>query len=341
LYTAQDGQACETIACFAPKHFLHNIVTSILILPPTPFLDNLRHTVKESYPFWQADWDGRFTAIPLFFFLWNLFLIALGISVAWKRQNLPGLTPLAIFIFYNLSNAFARTSGGRYIVPVEWVMSFYFVTGILFLIGEFAVMTDIKLRPIFDPVWSQEESSPKQDSPFTRTVLLLAALFAIGTIVPLAEKLYRPRYEGFNVTRALQEHEQEITTAGLTMDQVDTFLQTPGAELLVGRTLYPRAYKLGQGEFAFQPYTVMTFPRTAFDLIGPNGADGVILPGGFPKYFPHAADALVIGCKGTDYFDALAVIFLDGSGTAYTRWPASALTCPLQQPACENNTVCE
>jgi hypothetical protein len=341
LYTTQDEQACQTITCFAPKHFLHNIVTSILIIPPTPFLDNLRHTVKESYPFWQANWDGKFTATPLFFFLWNIFLIALGISVAWKRQNLPGLTPLAIFVFYNLSNALARTSGGRYIVPVEWVMSFYFVIGILFLISEFAVMTNIQLNPIFGAVVDQHESTVKQDSPFTRTAFILAALFAIGALVPLAEKLYPPRYADFNVTEALQEHEKEITTTGLTVDQVNTFLQTPGSELLVGRTLYPRAYKMGQGEFAFQPFTVMIFPRTAFHLIGPKGADGVILPGGFPKYFPHAADALVIGCRGTDYVDALAVIFLDGSGTAYTRWPASELTCPLRQPVCENNTVCE
>jgi hypothetical protein len=332
-------QACQTVTCFATKHFLHGVVTSVLMLPTSPILDDLRHTVKESNPYWRQDWNGHFSLSALFFFALNIFFIALGIGVAWKRERLSGLTPLAIFMFYNLSNAFARTSGGRYIVPIDWILSLYFVMGVLFFIKEIADFTNVRLNPLFDAE-TQNGNTPLQRSSVTTTELILLVLFAAGSLVPLSEKLHPQRYANFNFSEALQQWKPQIGDAGLTVDQIEAFLKNSGAQMLIGRTLYPRSYKLGQGEFYFSPYTIMQFPRTAFVLIGPNGADGVILPGGFPKYFPHTADALVIGCKETTYTDALAVIFLDGTGTVYVRSPMSELTCSLRQPVCENNSVC-
>ncbi len=336
-------QACQTIACFAPKHFLHNVMTSVLLLPTSPILDNLRHTVKESNPYWRAGWDGHFTPSSLFFFSLNVFFITLGISVAWKRQRVPGLVPLAIFVFYNLSNAFARTSGGRYVVPSDWIISIYYVIGVLFLLTELAMIANIELNPLFDSEVQDGEKVSRQRSPVATTVLILVLLFGAGSLVPLAEKLHAPRYAGFNFTEALQEYEAQITANDLTLTQINAFLKIPGSEMLVGRTLYPRWYKMGQGEFesAFYPYNNMDFPRTAFVLIGPKGADGIVLPGGIPKYLPHTADALVIGCRGEKYVDALAVILLDSTQTVYTRSPMSELTCPLKQPVCENNNKCK
>jgi hypothetical protein len=332
-------RACQKVACFAPKHFLHNVVTSILLLPTSPTFDDLRHTVKELNPYWRQDWNGRFSPSTLFFFGLNTFFIALGISAGWKRQRLAGLAPLAVFVFYNLSDAFARTSGGRYIVPMDWILSLYYAMGVLFLITEVAGATNIHLTPSEDAK-PLDDGTPSQRPGWSTIVLILLVLFAAGSLVPLSEKLYPPRYANFNVDEALQQSQTQVANAGLTLPQIDAFLKNPGAEILVGRTLYPRAYKLGQGEFYFSPYTVMQFPRTAFVLIGPHGADGVILPGGFPKYFPHTADALVIGCRQEAYTDALAVILLDGSETVYVRSPQSELTCPLKQPVCENNSVC-
>jgi hypothetical protein len=341
-YIAQDP-SCNSITCFAPKHFLHNVITSILILPTSPTFDDLRHTVKETYPFWHADWQGNFTLLSLFFFVLNVFFITLGISVAWTQQRLTGLVPLAVFMFYNLSNAFARTSGGRYIVPIDWVISLYFMIGIFFLITKAAESSNIKLGSLFDPENQEMDRVRTERSPWLTVALLLTLLFGAGSFVPLSEKFHSPRYADFNVTEALQERESQIAEAGLELAQINEFLENPGAEILVGRTLYPRSYKLGQGEvsFYFYPYTIMEFPRTGFFLIGPKGQDGILLPGGVLKYLPHAADALVIGCREINYIDALMVIILDQPGAVYTRSPMSELTCPLRQPVCENNTVCK
>lgn len=337
----QEGLACQTIACFAPKHFVHNVNMSILLLPASPVLHDLWHTVKDAYPFWRANWGGDFSPASLFFFTLNVFILLLGISVAWKEQRIPGMVPLAVFVIYNVSNAFARTSGGRYIVPVDWVIPFYFVAGILFLIVQAAAVTRVRLNPLTDPGHRERHQTRQLTSPLAMTVLILLVLFGAGSLVPLAEKIHRPRYADFNFAEALREHESQIASAGLTTTQVNAFLELPGSEMLVGRTLYPRSYRSNQGEIAFYPYTVMGFPRTGFVLAGPEGSDAVVLPGGVPEYFPHAQDALVIGCREAEYVDALAVILLDDTRTVYTRSPMPELTCPLQLPVCENNNVCE
>lgn len=340
-YAAQD-QSCNSIVCFAPKHFLHNVITSVLILPTSPMLDDLRHVVKEGDPFWRADWDGKFAPSSLFFFVLNLFVIVLGISVAWKQRRLQGLVPLAVFVLYNLSNAFARTSGGRYIVPMDWIISIYFVIGILFLFKETMEAVKIKLPALFDPEGQEQDKERVQRSPWLQAALILGLLFGIGALVPLSEKLHSPRYADFDIAEALQGRETQMAEAGLQLEQINEFLENPGAEILVGRTLYPRSYKLGQGEvaFYFYPYTIMDFPRTGFFLIGPNGQDNILLPGGVPDYLPHTTDALVIGCREQNYIDALMVVVLDQPGAVYTRSPMSELTCPMRQPVCENNSSC-
>ena len=55
----------------------------------------------------------------------------LGIASAWHSSRLAGLVPLTFLIAYDLSNALARTSGSRYLVPTDWVLLFYFALGII------------------------------------------------------------------------------------------------------------------------------------------------------------------------------------------------------------------
>jgi hypothetical protein len=339
----QQEQACNSIVCFAPKHFLHNTMMSILVLPTSPMLDDLRHTVKGDQSVWRANWQGNFTPSALFFLILNIFFIVLGIAVAWKYQGLPGLVPLAIFVIYNMANAFARTSGGRYIVPADWILPLYFVIGVLFAFRQIANLIAHEAIPFPDAPPTVRTETHHAWSPWITTFFVFTILFGIGLLVPLAEKLDSPRYTNVDRARILQDHETQITQAGFGLEQIDRFLENPGAELLIGRVLYPRSFKLGQGivSFYFYPFTNMDFPRTGFFLVGPNGQDNIVLPGGIPQYLPQASDALVIGCKEQNYVDALLVIVLKKTDAVYTRWPKSELTCPLKQPVCENNTVCQ
>jgi hypothetical protein len=332
--------SCTTIACFVPNHFLHNILTSVLVLPTSLVLGDLRHTVRGDYPYWRPDWDGSFTDVSLLFFGLNIFFIMLGITIAWKRHRLIGLVPLAVFMLYNLSNGFARTSGGRYIVPIDWIMTIYFLIGVFQTIILFANGVGRKWTLFSEPL---EQNVPKQSftkSDVFRGAVILAILFGLGALVPLAERIQVDRYQNLDVSRILAERETQITNAGLDLQEINSFLENPNAEISVGRALYPRYYIENEGEVHFYPVVVMGFPRTTFTLIGPKGEQGIVLPGEKPGHFPHAVDTLVLGCKEQHYVDALAVIILDEEGSVYTRSPASALECPLKQPVCDNNHNC-
>ncbi|MEO7839886.1 MAG: hypothetical protein ABIU06_11095, partial [Anaerolineales bacterium] len=336
----QSTGRCNSVFCFASNHFLHNIMTSLLIMPTSPILDDLRHTVKESNPYWNPKWDGSFTGITLYVFILNIFFITLGIGVAWNKYRLHGLAPLAVFMFYNVSNALARTSGGRYLVPMDWVISIYFLLGVFQIVTWLATTVGIKWE-LFSTPSEQNVSQNIASKNITSAMMILIALFSFGSLVPLSETFHSHRYQNINVTRALIEREQAITNAGMNIKEIETFLKNTNAELLLGRVLYPRYYPINRGEILLYPFVVMEFPRTAFTIIGPQGQRGVILPGPSPDYFPHAVDALVLGCKEEKYLDALAVILLDESGAIYTRAPKSDLQCPLKQPVCNNNRVCQ
>ena len=339
-YIGQDIASCNTVICFAPNHFLHNIITSVLVLPTSPLLDDLRHTVKESHPYWQPDWDGYLTPSSLFFLVLNIFFIALGISIAWHKRRLMGLTPLAVFIFYNISNALARTSGGRYLVPMDWIISIYFLLGIFWLITWSAGAVGVKWE-LFSMPARQNTHQEINSRNLWSVIAILAALFGLGSLIPLSENFRPPRYQNMDVRQTLIDHEQEIEKAGISATDIDLFLKNSNAELLIGRILYPRYYPIDRGEFLFDPFVTMAFPRTAFTLIGPQGERGVISPGPTPDHFPHAVDAIVLGCKEEKYLDALAVILLDENGAVYTRAPKSDLQCPLKQPVCNSNRVCQ
>jgi hypothetical protein len=338
--TYQSSQLCSQMACFVPNHFLHNILTSILVLPTSPVLDDLRHTVKESYPYWRPDWDGSFPNLSLLIFLLNLFLILSGISLAWQQHRLTGLIPLAVFIFYNLSNGFARTSGGRYIVPIDWILTLYFLIGIFHVIVSSANALGNRWTLFAEPVSPEMPRQSDLRKSAARALGILAILFGLGALTPLAESLHPARYQNYEVAKALAERETQIAVAGLSLPEIDSFLQNPKAEISVGRALYPRYYIENEGEVHFYPVVVMGFPRTTFTLIGPKGEQGIVLPGEKPKHFPHAGDVIILGCKEQFYVDALAVILLDETGTIYTRSPESALQCPLRQPVCDNNHNC-
>lgn len=330
--------SCNTVACFVPNHFLHNVLTSILVLPTSPILDDLRHTVKESYPYWRPDWNGSFPNVSLLFLVLNVFFINLGIWLAWKQHRLIGLVPLATFVVYDLSNGFARTSGGRYIVPIDWIVTLYFLIGVFQTIVVVANSLGARWTLILET--SEEPSQDPLRKDLSKVLVILAILFGLGALVPLAESLHGNRYNNFDISRALSEHEPQIVNAGLSLQEIDSFLQLPNAEISVGRALYPRYYIENEGEVHFYPVVVMGFPRTTFTLIGNEGEKGVILPGEKPGFFPHAIDTIVLGCKEQFYVDALAVILLDETGIVYTRSPESPLQCPLKQPVCDNNHNC-
>ena len=365
----------QRAAGFVPEHFLHNLVTSTLVLPVTLQFDDLKHTVNSAQPFWLEDWNGALppNAIPLLGL--NLALMAVGAAFAWRKAGWAGIAPAAVFLGYQLANGFARTSGGRYIVPVDWVVVVYFALGVvqvslwgLALLGfDFSQGINVSRNPwgwgfgakslrnlskkkskFFLFVLLSDFAPKPQPQGLRETlipILLLLAVILVGGLAPLSEAFFPQRYQNLSDQQALAllESNGALEQTGYSAQELEQFLSSDQAVARMGRLLYPRYLSIDQGvPGGSNVYTYQPYPRLAFTLLGKFGNASFILPmQASPQPIPDGIDALVLGCKGSGS-NALMAVLLDGSeNRVLSRDPAVPLACPLPDPVCNDNRECK
>ncbi|NPV75028.1 MAG: hypothetical protein HPY59_01505 [Anaerolineae bacterium] len=327
---------------FVSAHFFHNLIASTFILPAQLTLDDLQHVVSgpdSLYP--VSAWDGRLGLENIAALLFNLALVSLGVGAAWKRWRFSGLLPLLIFLGYNLASALARTSGGRYIVPVDWALVLYYALGWMMGLGLLWKGAGGKFP------WGEVPSSTSDGQHSWRQVAALAGgvFLLIGLALPVSERLIPLRYSPDAPQQWLSrlEEEEVLQSLGVSQAELERFLQDDRAVLLAGKALYPRFYQIEEGEPDQYSYLrPMKFPRLTFTVIGPRGGIVLLPLESSPPVFQHGSDVLVLGCQG-EYVDAAAVIGMGertDSGWAYRRFPQAPLECPLRQPVCDDNRVC-
>ncbi len=143
------------------NHFFHNLTALTYILPIQIRFDNLEHLYTGKNSVWADGWDGTLTREQKFFLFINFCLLSAGLAYLWKKFGLAGISFLILVIFYAASLGLARTSGGRYLVPMNW--------GIILL---YAVSLDTGLRRLFsrpayndrsDPVLNPSDQEPEQE----------------------------------------------------------------------------------------------------------------------------------------------------------------------------------
>ena len=133
--------------------------------------------------------------------------MAFGIGTAVQRDRLRGLVPLGVLLLYLGANSLARTSGGRYLVPVDWILIAYFSIAL----AEIArAATAALAQPAGAHVRSPRkarareaggsaDASDRSRRPYRMTgaghpVAVLAYVLMIGGLVPLAGVLLPKRY---------------------------------------------------------------------------------------------------------------------------------------------------
>jgi len=337
----------KPIPVFLTIHFLHNIIASVFILPTTADFQDLIHTLKGGAPFWQPYWDGNLAFAAGFFLILNLLLIALGIGVGWKSARLSGLVPLGIFLFYDLANAFARTSGGRYLVPIDWVVLFYFALGLFQVILWGMTLFGFKDERDMGNIFAAQNAEGLSWiwEPFKKAPSIILIFLLIGASLPLSEKFFPTRrYSAQTQTELLTLLEQKgyLQEMGFNRAALTALSdRQPAFRIVNGRALYPRYFWENEGVRKDRyPYNILGFPRIAFTMIGPNGESAVILPQAEVFYFPNASDVIVLGCQEDLYIDALAVVVIKDQTVVYVRQPDAPLQCPLRQPVCNEDHVC-
>ncbi len=329
---------------FIPNHFFHNIITSTFILPTSIIFHDLKHTINEIFPYWHKI-DAPISFSSKIILLWNFFLLALGLSVAWKKWRVAGLLPLFVFLIYHLSNAFARTSGGRYLVPVDWVILLYYALAIVEIIFFIAIFLGFENT-------TKEFLIRKRTFSYKKNFLFILPFFLFVSSITILDQAPPLRYPKAASAQIQEEILQGkfFAKSGISTEEFERFLKNPNSRILVGRSLYPRFYPIGAGEHSKgkDAFEDKDFPRLTFTMIGEFGQTGVILPMAEPSvYFPNTADIILIGCQHSPqgylfpYIDALMIVLLDDDQEIiHMRQPETSLQCPLSEPICDGNRNC-
>ncbi len=325
----------DSFVLITANHFIHNLVTSFFMLPTTPVFHDLRHTIRDAYPYWNKQgepWnDGRLTFFEKTGVTWNLFLLSLGFYVVWKRVGVSASIPLLVFLFYHAANAVARTSGGRYLVPVDWVLIFYYATGLIrvvyFIIG---FLSRDYAKKVFPPTVTNK-TKPVHTFSWRKDILIALPFFLFVLAITVIDRAVPQRYPDLSAQEII--HSELVENSPFSIEELEAFVNERKAEVLFGRGLYPRFYKADQGEALaiYDTFSAHDFSRLTLTVIGSFGEMGVILPkDGIPDYLSNASDVLVFGCSVPDghYIDGiLMLVFDDGETLVIQSTDQLTLSC--------------
>ena len=293
---------------FIANHFLAAQVHGLLVLP----LIKPYHGLFEPVNLYWMAWNGTLEWYNLFLVILYLAVISLGLGSAWKRWRWIGLLPLALSSGYALATAVGRFSGWRYDLPADWVWYFYLGSGFAELLHQAALLFGAREE------WPHAERSGAQSTPApgdrvgersSQGLAGLALLFAfLGALPWLITNIASPRYS--DEDQALMQ-QQIASVSNTPMDRIHTFASQSGAFIQTGRVLYPRFFSKENGLASANPwpaYALREYPRMGFLLLNQSSASVVFPTKRLPE-FPHARDAIIVGCQHEDYLEARWIIF--------------------------------
>lgn len=303
----------------AGGHWLNNFVDNLLILPLRTGLESPSELFTPGRAFWQ-DWDGHPTTAQGVILVGYLLLFTTGVAAAWRLRRWTGLIPLAVNLAYNLWTGLFLSSGGRFLVPVDWGFTLYLVLGLLTL-----GMVVIRLIPRFDALLTQDQYDPKvrvetkkafhKTSVYIKMLVIGAAFFLAGASVPLSETAVPNRYLPISDPQTRQVLEDAAGRLAQTQeDHFNTLASDPMVEIQYGRVIYPRYYDAGEGEpeTSKTGYAPEPQARLVFHFLGTDNHLAVFYLDQAPVFFPHTADAFLFYPQGADPLTPQAVLVTNG-----------------------------
>jgi 4-amino-4-deoxy-L-arabinose transferase-like glycosyltransferase len=312
------------LAQISASYYVRNEVTSLLALPMSPRLYDLRSYVSRM-KFWSDPLIMFSFGSGLFFFI-TVGLIAFGASMAVRRLGFVGIVPLLIHFTYNSSMSLARISGWRFIQPADWVLILYYcmgLVGLTVLVVSMISKTNVTIH-----------SKPRDERPLPsggRHWVALALFLLFGLSLPLTEILSTEQYPAMEESQLISRYMvNDLATEDgerVTASEVEHFLETePAAVVLYGRALYPLFYESGKrwGDDAY-PRFVRDVSRLQFRIIGPEQRLVYMPLTVPPAYFPNASDVFIVGCNAGRVVRAI-VVEVNGQ-VIFSTAPGTRLTC--------------
>ena len=174
---------------FVVNHFFYNVVASFLELPDSIASTDQVLVSLVTRPYWlkaeTGHWSGQIDAKQIPFMLLNICLIAIGLGWSWKRWRWTGLTPLLVFLVYDLALSLARNSGSRYLVPMDWIPFFYFALGVVSMLG--FLPEQLKKKLGIQPVEAIALPAPAKFN--WRAVLIVAIIITTASLIPIVDNM--------------------------------------------------------------------------------------------------------------------------------------------------------
>ena len=206
------------------EHFWHNLVASVFQFPSYLSGESFEQSFGEADKdgIWGLYWDGSISLSSKIILLFNLAFLTLGITLSVFYASTAGWLPLAFVLIYFAGNAAALTSGGRYLVPIDWAASLYWSIGLSacagFLLDRSKTReTAKKSVQVKNPAWSS---------------LLLSGLFLVAGLLP-----YWMVQRTENKTSSISEEDIKMVFTSLEGAQN---VETEDLLYFEGRLLYPR-----------------------------------------------------------------------------------------------------
>jgi hypothetical protein len=276
---------------------------------------------------WKLEWDGGLSAGGFAILFGGLSLMAFGIGTAWVRMKTAGLAPLAIALGYNISTALALTSGGRYMLPFEWLVILYFGIGMVELIRWLGMLLKPSTGTALEAL-QPDSPQPVRQTPRAALAVTVFTFLFLGSLPVLLEFTPPERYvRQANIADFLEANQ---AIPDFPRQQVDALVQDPAARIYNGRALYPRYYEAKQGDISDMTDPLLapfSFDRLTFYLAGPTDENIVLPVQGVPNDFIPGADAWVLGCQREGYVEAVVVILRDRENVRLYSQPELKPTC--------------
>ncbi len=324
-----------TTTTFIMNHLMNSVVQSVLALPSTyPMTQSavsyLGHNSLQAFwmdccslvdyerkiPFWPK-WDGQLPGKSIIPLTTTLFLISIGIGVSWRKERYIGLIPLLCAFSYYFINALVRNSGGRYIIPLNWVAFLYFSIGLVQISLYIVSFFQNKVQRIESPLLYRIENHHRNIySQKKRIVIIAIIIFLIAILLPLLEVIIPQKYDQASLNRKQETvfSNNNPNLSSTELNFLEEFLKNQGL-MVQGQALYPRFHKPYQMGSVWRIYYDRPYSHVDFYLSSP-GDRGVVLPlVDSPLIFPHASEILVFGCSQEEDIQALAVVIFTADGT--------------------------
>jgi hypothetical protein len=249
-------------------------------------------------------------------------VVSCGLAFTWQRWGPTGLTPLVIYLTYVCATSFATTSGGRYLVPVDWVYYFYYVVGMVQILKGFSPQTRM-----------EKQSATLENNQKSYPVLLSSVtvfFLAIGLMIAIGMTGFKPRYP----TLTQDEIIKTLLLKQTGLDQQTLLplikaVQLGRLNLVYGRMLYP-IYLDYQNDRSIEVDTAIwkeNKPALIFDILGNNKnyIAGRLILDQPPESIPPAADAIVFTCP--DRTAQVLIIYHNDTPTLLTSTDGPTFSC--------------